>query len=259
MSILALGILLVLIPGVAHAAIHTESVEYQADDKTMEGYLAYDDTSKEKRPGVLVVHEWYGLGPYAKKRAEQLAGLGYVAFAADMYGKGVYATSPGEAQPLAMALKQNVSLMRRRAQAALEVLRKYLVTDPDRGAAIGYCFGGTVVLELARSAANLQGVVSFHGGLSTPNRADAKNIKAKVLVLNGADDPHVPPDEVAAFEKEMRDANVDWQLVEYGGAVHAFTNPNAGADPSKGAAYNAAADRRSWAAMRAFFDEIFKR
>jgi len=148
--------------------------------------------------------------------------------------------------------------MRARANAGLEVLKKHPLTDVNRIAAIGYCFGGTVVLEMARSGAELAGVVSFHGGLSTPNPSDAKNIKGKVLVLHGADDPAVPPDQVIAFQDELRKAGVDWQMVSYGGAVHSFTNPEAGNDPSRGAAYNEKADKRSWEAMKTFFGEIFK-
>jgi len=148
--------------------------------------------------------------------------------------------------------------MRQRIGAGLDVLLREPLCDPKRVAAIGYCFGGTCVLELARSGADVAGVVSFHGGLATANPADAKNIRGKVLVLHGGDDPHVPPKEVAAFEDEMRAAGVDWQLVVYGGAVHAFTNPASGSDKSRGAAYNAAADRRSWEAMKAFFGEIFR-
>ncbi|MBI5095624.1 MAG: dienelactone hydrolase family protein [Candidatus Hydrogenedentes bacterium] len=259
MRLIALALACVLAGGAARAANHTESVEYDAGGKTMIGYLAYDDSTKDIRPGVLVVHDWYGLGPYAKKRAEQLAGLGYVAFAVDMYGKGLYVATAAEAKPLAMGLKGDLPLMRSRVQAALDVLKKNSLADKSRIAAIGYCFGGTTVLELARSGADIKGAVSFHGGLATANPSDAKNIKAKVLALHGADDPNVPTEEVAGFEKEMRDAKVDWQLIAYGGAVHSFTNPDAGNDPSKGVAYNEAADRRSWAAMRSFFDELFKR
>ena len=148
--------------------------------------------------------------------------------------------------------------MRRRARAGLDVLLKQELTDSARVAAIGYCFGGGAALELARSGAPLAGVVSFHGNLDTPNPADARNIKGKILVCDGGDDPHVPPEQVIAFQKEMRDADVDWQINIYGGAVHAFTNPAAGNDPSSGAAYNAEADRRSWQAMKDFFSEIFK-
>src|SRR5262249_7260168 len=160
----------------------------------------YDDAASGKRPGVLVAHEWTGHNPYVRKRAEQLAGLGYVAFALDMYGKGVHAKDAQEAAKMAAVYKDDRKLMRARAAAGLDVLRKQRQVDPQRIAAMGYCFGGTTVLELARGGAELAGVVSFHGGLATPTPADAKSIKGKVLVLHGADDPFVPPAEVAAFE-----------------------------------------------------------
>lgn len=241
----------------AYGAVHTEWVQYRHGETLLEGYLAYDDAVQGPRPGVLVVHEWMGLGDYAMKRAEQLAGMGYVAFALDMYGKGVRAKTPEEAAKLSGIYKGDRPLMRARAQAGLDELRKQPLVDPARIAAIGYCFGGTTVLELARSGADVAGVVSFHGGLGTPQPADAKNIKGKVLVLHGADDPHVPPAEVAAFQDEMRKAAVDWQMIYYGGAVHSFTNPGSGTDASTGVAYNEKADKRSWEAMKVFFKELF--
>ena len=243
----------------ASGEVRSETVEYKLGDVTMIGCMAWDDAIQGQRPGVLVVHEWYGLNDYARSRARQLAQLGYVAFAVDMYGNGVIAKDSAEAGKLATALRSDRPLMRARAQAALETLRKNPLCDSQRIAAIGYCFGGGVVLELARSGADVAGVVSFHGNLDTPNPEDAKNVRAKVLVLHGADDPHVNAEQVANFQQEMRATKVDWQMVSYGGAVHSFTNPASGDDPSKGVAYNAAADRRSWQAMKDFFDEIFKK
>jgi dienelactone hydrolase len=240
-----------------HAAVQTKTVEYKQGDQVLEGYLAWNDAVTGPRPGVLVVHEWTGLGDYVQMRCRKLAELGYVAFAADIYGKGIRPTVQ-EAGALAGKYKKDQKLMRDRVNAGLAELRGNPMCDPKRIAAIGYCFGGTCVLELARSGADVAGVVSFHGGLSTANPADAKNIHGKVLVLHGGDDPHVTPKEVEAFQDEMRNAGVDWQFVAYGGAVHAYTNPSAGSDKSRGAAYNAAADRRSWEAMKAFFAEIFK-
>ena len=242
----------------AFAALHTETIEYKHGDVTLEGYLAYDDASQDKRPGVLVVHEWMGLGDYAKHRAEQLAGLGYVAFAVDMYGKGIRPKTQEEATTQANIYKSNRQLMRKRVKAGLEVLKGYPLTDVQKIAAIGYCFGGTTVLELARSGADILGVVSFHGGLNTPQPEDAKNIKAKVLVLHGGDDHFVPPKEVEAFKEEMKKGNVNYQFISYAGAVHSFTNTEAGNDPSKGAAYNEKADKQSWEEMKKFFTEIFK-
>lgn len=242
----------------AEAAVKTKVVEYRQGDTVLEGFLAWNDVKSAKSPGVLVVHEWTGLGPYAKKRAEMLAKMGYVAFAADIYGKGIRPSTPADAGKTAAIYKDDRQLLRARINAALDVLKGNRHVDPKRIAAIGYCFGGTTVLELARSGADIAGVVSFHGGLSTPTPQDAKNIKAKVLALHGADDPFVKTDEVAAFQDEMRKGGVDWQFTAYGGAVHSFTNPDAGNDNSKGAAYNEKADKRSWEAMKVFFAEIFK-
>ncbi len=242
----------------ASGAVKTEVVEYKDGDQLCEGFLAFDDAVKGKRPGVVVVHEWMGLGDYAKERATKLAGLGYVAFAADIYGKGIRPKDPKEAGQLAGKYKGDLPLLRSRARAAFDTLAKNGRVDAAKIFAIGYCFGGTTVLELARSGAPLAGAVSFHGGLATKDPVDAKSIKCPVLVLHGAADPYVPPAEVAAFQKEMDDAKVDWQMVFYAGAVHSFTNPGAGTDPSKGTAYDAKADRRSWEAMKAFFAEATK-
>jgi dienelactone hydrolase len=243
---------------ISEAGVVGKAVEYQHGDTVLEGYMTYDDASKAVRPGVLVVHEWYGLNDYARKRADQLAQLGYVAFALDMYGKGVRASDAKEAGALAGKYKGDRPLMRARAEAGLDVLKKHALVDPKRVAAIGYCFGGTTVLELARGGADVVAVVSFHGGLDNPNPLPAPNIRAGVLVLHGADDPLVPAADIAAFHQEMRAAGADWQMIYYGGAVHSFSNPQSGSDPSKGVAYNERADHRSWTAMKTFFDEIFK-
>src|ERR1035438_7279898 len=242
----------------AQTQIHTETVEYKQGDTVLEGYLAYDALIKGQRPGVLIVHQWKGLTDYEKKRAEMLAGLGYNAFAVDIYGKGIRPQSNQEAGAQAGKYKSNRDLLRARAQAGLAVLQKHELTDPKRLAAIGDCFGGTTVIELARSGADIAGVVSFHGGLDSPHPEDGRNIKCKVLALQGADAPFVPAKDLAAFEDEMRQAKVDWQLVKYGGAVHSFTEKDAGEDPAKGAAYNEKADRRSWQAMQDFFAEVLK-
>jgi dienelactone hydrolase len=238
------------------AALHTEKVVYKHGGTVLQGYLAYDDAIQGKRPGVLVVHCFRGLRDFVKERAELLADLGYIAFALDMYG--VIPKDDQEAFALAKVYGEDRQLMRSRANAGLEVLKKHQLTDAKRIGAMGYCFGGGVVLELARSGAEIAGVVGFHAILDTPNRNEAKNIKGKVLVLHGADDPIVPTDQVLAFQDEMRKAKVDWQMIFYGGAVHAFTMPETGTDHSKPAAYNEKADKRSWEAMRAFFREVFK-
>jgi dienelactone hydrolase len=242
----------------AEASVKTKVIEYRQGDTTLEGYLAWDDAKTAKRPGVLIVYEWNGINDHMKLRAQRLARLGYVAFAADIYGKGIRPTDPSEAGKTAGIYKDNRPLLRARAEAGLGELKKQKLVDARRIAAIGYCFGGTAVLELARDAADIRGVVSFHGGLSTPAPQDAKNIKAKVLALHGADDPFVKAEEVGAFQDEMRKGGVDWQFVSYGNAVHSFTNKAAGSDNSKGAAYNEKADRRSWEAMKVFFAEILK-
>jgi dienelactone hydrolase len=240
------------------AEVRTKVVEYQQGDTTLEGVVVYDDAVTGKRPGVLVVHQWKGLGDYEKKRAEMLAKLGYAVVAADIYGKGVRPDNPKDAGAMAGKYKSDRALLRARVNAGLELLKKQPQVDATRLAAMGYCFGGTTALELARSGADIKGVVSFHGALNTPTPEDAKNIKGKVLALHGADDPFVPAAEVTAFEEEMRKAHVDWQLVAYGNSVHSFTDWGAGNDNSKGAAYNEKADKRSWEAMKTFFAEIFR-
>jgi dienelactone hydrolase len=239
------------------AAVKTETIEYKEGDTALEGVLIYDDSFVNKRPGILIAHQWKGLTDYEKKRGEMLAKLGYVAFAADIYGKGTRPKDVQEAAQFSTKYKNDRDLLRRRVTAAFEQLKKSRFVDSQKTAAIGYCFGGTTVLELARSGADIDGVVSFHGALGTPTPGDARNIKGKVLALHGADDPFVPPAEEQAFEEEMRNAKVDWQLVAYGNSVHSFTDWNAGNDNSKGSAYNEKADQRSWEDMKDFFNELF--
>ena len=261
MKNLVLGVLVLVLFGTlcatAQAKMHTETVIYKQGETELEGYLAYDAALKGKLPAVLIVHEWTGVGKYVQQRAEQIAKLGYVAFCVDIYGKGVRPKNTEEAGQQATIYRKDRALMRRRAIAGLEQVKKYPFVDPTRIAAMGYCFGGGVVLELARSGADVRGVASFHGNLDTPNPEDAKKMSAKVLVMHGADDPYVPQEQVSAFQAEMRNAKVDWQMISYGNAVHSFTNPDSGNDPSKGAAYNQSADRRSWEALVGFLKEIF--
>lgn len=242
----------------AHGALVEKTVTYEQGGVTLEGFHVYDDEVKGKRPAVLIIHQWTGLTDYEKGRSRQLAELGYNVVAADIYGVGIR-PKPPEAANEAGKYKGDRKLFRARIDAGLEILKKDERTDVTKIAAIGYCFGGTGVLELARSGADVAGVVSFHGGLdSAPGFAAEKGkVQAKVLVLHGAVDPKVPAEQVSAFEKEFNEAGADWQLVAYSGAVHAFTQKMAGNDPSTGVAYNAVADRRSWEAMKGFFAEIF--
>ena len=236
--------------------LRTEVVTYRQGETELEGVMVYNGAQTGRRPAVLVVHQWLGLSDYERKRAEMLAELGYAAFCADIYGKGIRPANPGEAGALAGRYKNDRVLLRARVQAALDTMKQQGVVDPAKTAAIGYCFGGTTVLELARAGADTRGVVSFHGGLASPTTGRPGGIKAAILALHGADDPFVPPAEVTGFEDEMRQAKADWQLVAYGGAVHSFTDWKAtGAMP--GAKYDEKADRRSWAAMKQFLDELF--
>lgn len=241
----------------ANAEIRTESVEYKQNDKILQGFVTYDAKRSAKRPGVVIVHDWMGVSPFVMKKAEELAALGYTAFVADIYGKDVHPKDQKEAGDTAGIYKKDRALLRARVRAAYDQLVTHKTVDKRKMAAIGFCFGGMTALELGRGGTDLKGIVSFHGNLDNPIPADAGNIKAKVLVLHGADDPWVPPTQVADFEKEMKEAKIDYEIVSYPGAVHAFTNPNAGNDNSKGAAYNADADKKSNIAMTEFFKKVF--
>ena len=258
MRILTSVLILFFLSIPAHAELQKKNIEYKDGDTTLEGYFVYDDAIQGKRPAVLVVHDWMGFGSYGNGRAEQLAQLGYAALAVDIYGKGVRPQNADEASKEAGYYKEHRDILRRRAQAGLDALKSEDVVDPERLAAIGYCFGGTTVLEMARAGMPLAGVASFHGGLATNMPTDKESIKAKVLVLHGADDPFESQEEISNFKKELNDAGADWQMVYYSGAVHSFTRKDAGNDNSKGAAYNEHADKRSWEAMKSFFTEIFE-
>jgi len=251
-------VLLILVFTGMEAQIIHKNFEYKDGDVTLEGYIAYSKGFKSKLPAVLVVHEWTGINDYVKRRCDQLAKLGYFAFAADIYGKGIRPTSYDDASKQSSIYKNDRQLMRRRINVALAELKKTKNVNPNKIAAMGYCFGGGVALELARSGANILGTVSFHGNLDTPNPNDAKNIKGKVLVLHGSDDMAVSLETVLKFVEEMRNAKVNYEIDLYGGAVHSFTNPNSGNDPKKGVAYNEQADKRSWEKMVGFFVEVFK-
>ncbi|MFQ5584701.1 MAG: dienelactone hydrolase family protein, partial [Calditrichia bacterium] len=213
-----------------------------------------------KRPGILIVHEWWGHNEYARKRARMLAGLGYTAFALDMYGKGKQANHPDNAGKFATEVMQNMDMAKARFMAALDVLKSQDTTDPDKIAAIGYCFGGGVVLQMARMGVDLKGVVSFHGSIVTDTPAQPGAVKAKILVCNGADDPFIKPEQINAFKKEMANAGVDYTFISYPGAKHSFTNPDADKFAKEFGlplAYNKMADEQSWAAMQEFFKKIF--
>jgi dienelactone hydrolase len=258
-SAIAFLTLLVVLAGTAsQAAVVTETVAYTHDGVQLEGYLAYDDAVAGKRPAVLVVHEWWGLNDYARKRAEQLAGLGYVAFALDMYGKGKVTTHPDQAGQWARENTANVEHWRQRALSGLTVLKRHPRTDPTRVAAIGYCFGGATVQQLAYAGADLRGVVSFHGSLLPPPvDPEAGKIKAGILICHGAADPLVPADKVQAYLAAMGASGLDWQMIFYGGAKHSFTNPDADKAGMAPLGYHPVADKSSWAAMQAFFDRLF--
>ena len=245
------------------AKLITKPVAYEHAGVKLEGWLAYDDSVQGQRPGVLVVHEWWGLNDYARHRAEQLAGLGYVAFALDMYGAGVVTTEAKKAGELAKPF-YGTPLMATRARAGLDQLLATGLVEANHVAAIGYCFGGSAVQVLAFTGAPLAGIVSFHGSFFPLPADAAARTKAKILVCHGAVDPFITPEELAGFTKAMNDGKFDYQFISYAGAIHAFTNP--GADKLAAAngltgsiGYNAAADQRSWAHMQVFFREIFGR
>jgi dienelactone hydrolase len=239
--------------------IKEENVTYTSNGVTMDGYLAYDESKQAKRPGILVVHEWWGLVDYPKMRARKLAELGYVAFAVDMYGNGKTVNNPDDAGKMATPFYQNPQMTKTRFDAALNKLKTYSQVDTNQIAAIGYCFGGGVVLNMARMGENLKGVVSFHGGLvGAP--ADKNLLKAKILVCHGAADQFVKPQEVAQFKKQMDSIGADYTFKQYPNATHAFTNPAAtpmGEKYKIPIAYNGAADTASWNDMKQFFAKIF--
>jgi dienelactone hydrolase len=251
-SLLALS-LLACDAGLVQAAVKTRTITYTHGGVTFKGYLAWDDAATSKRPGVLVVHEWWGLNDYARKRAEQLAGLGYIAFACDMYGGGKSTEHPKEAGQMAGEVRKNVKTWQGRAQAALQVLREQPGVDAGKIAAIGYCFGGSTALELAYSGADLAAVVTCHAALPVPEPGQAKAIKARLLICHGAADPFVPEEAAVKFRSALEEAKVDYEMIYFGGARHSFTVPGVDKVGVEGLAYNAAADRRSWQAMLRLF------
>jgi dienelactone hydrolase len=239
--------------------MQTDDIDYRDQAVNLRGYLAFDEKVTGRRPGVLVFHEGLGLGDFAMARARMLAELGYVAFAADMFGERRQARNLQEVAKLVGDLRNDPQTLRARGRAALATLATLPQVDTSRLAAVGFCFGGSVVLELARAGADLRAVVSFHGVLTTRTPAVASAVKASVLVCTGAEDPLAPPEQVKAFEDEMRAAEVpDWQIISYGNTLHGFTNPAADGSMMRTALYSAQADRRSWASMRGLFEEVFR-
>lgn len=244
----------------AQAALQTRVMTYLVDGKSFTGYLAYDDSFSGKRPGVLVAHEWWGYNAYVRHRAEMLAKLGYTAFALDMYGEGKHTEHPDTAKAFMQAVMGDLPEAEKRFRAAYDILKKQPTVNPRKIAAIGYCMGGGLVLQMARRGVPLKGVVVFHGSVGTANPVHRGGIKGRVLVLLGADDPFEPPAQVEAFRKEMQAAGVKYQLHLYPGVVHAYTNPDAtrlGKKYNLPMAYNAAADADSWQRMQHFFKRIF--
>lgn len=236
--------------------MRTRSVDYVDGDTTLEGLVAWDDAMPGERPGVLVSHTWGGRGDLENDKAKQLAELGYVGFALDLYGKGVRGGSPEENAALMQPFLEDRAMLQTRLLRSLNALRDQPEVDRSRTAAIGFCFGGLCVLDIARTGEELAGVVSFHGLFSSPGNLADRSIKAKVLVLHGWADPMAPPEQAVALASELTSMGADWQMHAYGNTMHAFSNPMAN-DPSAGTVYNAAADARSWIAMKNFLTELF--
>jgi len=245
----------------AYSKVVGEAVEYKDNGTTLKGYIAYDDSIKGQRPGVLVVHEWWGHNDYVRKRADMLAKMGYTALAVDMYGEGKNTDHPENANKFMTEVMNNMGIGEKRFNAALELLKKQKTVNPEDIAAIGYCFGGAIVLHMARTGTDLDGVTSFHGNLSSMHTAPPDTIKTQILVLTGGDDPFVPQEQVDAFRKEMDTAGADYELVIYPGVKHSFTNPDAdkyGKQYDLPLEYNKEADEKSWAQMQEFLKEVFK-
>ena len=252
-----IAVLSIFLFSAVQAKMITKEYDYKLDTMTFKGFVAYDDAAKGKRPGVLVAHEWWGLNDFARTQAKRLAQLGYVAFAVDMYGEGKTTADFAIAAKLAGSVR-GTPLMRKRIVAGLDALLRQENVDPRRIAAIGFCFGGTSVLDLAYSGADVKGIVTFHGGLFSLSQEDAGHVKAKFLILHGADDPTMTRDTINQFQESLRKAGVDWQMVYFGNAVHSFSNPASGNDKSKGMAYNPLAAQRSWKNMEVFLQDILE-
>lgn len=241
-------------------AVVGEEIKYSNGGVSMTGYLAYDDSIKEKRPGILIVHEWWGHNEYVRKRGAMLAQLGYTALALDMYGDGKTAEHPGEAGKFAAEVRQNLPIATERFKAAMKVLEEHNTVNPEKIAAIGYCFGGGIVLQMARQGLDLDAVVSFHGSLATDAPAGPGDVKARILVCHGAEDKLVPAEQVESFKREMKNAGADYRFISYPNAQHSFTNPEADTYAEKfniPVGYNSDADKKSWQDMQDFLKEVF--
>ena len=249
------AVLLSQSPG--NADVKTRELEYRQGETVLQGFIAWDDAARGKRPGVLVVHEWWGHNEHARNQARRLAEAGYVGLALDMFGKGKVATHPQDAQAFVNEVTKDPAVLAARFNAALEQLKRDPHVDTTRIAAIGYCFGGAVVLDMARAGAPLGAVVTFHGALATKTPAQSGKVKARVLVLTGGADPFVPPEQVEAFKREMQAAGGRFEVISYPGAKHGFTNPDAAKYGMPQLAYDADADRQSWTAMLKLFKEVF--
>ncbi len=256
------GLLLIMVlcvwSSIVEAKVQLKSITYSHGEVPLEGVMAWDDAIEGRRPGILVVHEWWGLNDYARTRAEQLAALGYVALAVDMYGKGKVTTHADEAKQWMQQITTNVEMWQARAREGLQILQADPRVDPTRLAAIGYCFGGATVMQIVYNGAPVKGVVSFHGSLPLPPSSLTIKNSAKILIAHGAADPFLTQDHIAKFKFALDGAGLDWYMVTYGGAQHGFTNPSADQYGMKGVQYQEQADRRSWEHMKLFFDELFR-
>ncbi len=258
MALAAVGLMLAVGQGSALAGVKTKQIEYKQGDTTLQGFMAYDTEAKGKRPGVLVVHEWWGHNEHARNQAVRLAKAGYVGFALDLYGKGKVASHPDDAKKFMEQAIKDPGAVTARFNAAVDVLKKQPQVDPDKIGAIGYCFGGAVILEMARAGADLDAVGVFHGPLAPHGQPAQKGVvKARILVQTGGADAMIPPAQVAAFEKEMKDAGANFRVITYPGAKHSFTNPTADKHGMPALGYDAAADKKSWSELLPFLKQAF--
>ncbi len=257
-ALFSLFVIFIVLPHVVEAKVLSKVVPYTYAETAFEAYMAWDDSIKGKRPGILVVHEWWGLNEYARSRAEQLAALGYVALAVDMYGKGKVTTHPEKAGEWAKLTTGNIDEWFGRANQGLKLLQADPYVDPTRLGAIGYCFGGATVMQLVYGGAPVKGVVSFHGSLPLPQDSQPIHNSSKVFIAHGAADPFLKPDHIQQFKDVLEKAEIDWQMVMYGGAQHSFSNPSASQYGMNGVQYQKEADQRSWIHMQQFFDELFQ-